>query len=191
MVESEILPWKQWRGSGTTIRNTFMGSHVARTQAGAAGIRNKGCPMGFPGALALFEALTPDQGTPDSAGWELAIAEGPGLCESLYYNFMSIKLWLSLHFQFWYKSSHAQITDVSHYWWLQCCDYSSIQVQNFLSPAVRKVILRDKYQWHSLAILMGLQSCHRSQAIIILGVSDDEACHYCQTGLRGLFWTLS
>lgn len=49
-------------------RNTFMDSLVARTQAGAAGIRNKGCPLGPPGALDLAEALTPDQGIPDSAG---------------------------------------------------------------------------------------------------------------------------
>lgn len=45
-----------------------MDSLVARTQAGAAGIRNKGCPLGPPGGLDLAEALTPDQGIPDSAG---------------------------------------------------------------------------------------------------------------------------
>lgn len=47
-----------------------------------------------------------------------------------------------LSIQFWYKSSHAQITDTSSCGWLECWGLSSIQEQNFLSPAVRKMILR-------------------------------------------------
>lgn len=41
---------------------------VVGTQAGAAGIRKEKLPASPPGLLTLPEALTPDQGIPDSAG---------------------------------------------------------------------------------------------------------------------------
>ena len=42
-------------------------------------MRDEGCPTGSPSTLALSEALTPYQEILDSAGKELAIAEGSGL----------------------------------------------------------------------------------------------------------------
>lgn len=53
-----------------------MGSFVAGTQAEATGIWNEGHPTGFPCILALSKTLTLDHGIPNSAGLELAIAEG-------------------------------------------------------------------------------------------------------------------
>lgn len=56
-----------------------------------------------------------------------------------------------------------------------------------LPPTMKEGDAERQIPVGSLAILLGLQSRHRSQAIIILGFSDDENCHCCVRGLTGLW----
>lgn len=109
----------------------------------------------------------------------------PGLCGSLYYNFM-MKLWVPLH------SVLVQIltcTDNSHkqLWVTRVLGIIFHPGTELSFPRSEKDDPENKCQWHFLVILTALQSCHRSQATIIPEFSDDEICHYCQTGLTGLF----
>lgn len=110
-------------------RNTFMGSFVAGTQAGATGIWNEGHPTGSLCILAflVYSPRDPDPRprNPQFCRVRTGHCRGHSLWESPHYNLMSMKLWLSLCFQFWYKFLHSQITDVNSYWWLQCFFFHS------------------------------------------------------------------
>lgn len=84
--------------------NTSTGCLAVRTQGGATGRRSEGRLMD-----PHSEALTANPGILIQRGesWPLQGA----LLWAATYNFMSTKLWKSLPFQFWYKSSHPQVAE--------------------------------------------------------------------------------